>query len=267
MLFDATYPPALAPVLPLEEWEGLMRHLNTDLNQHIQRSLTNLHSWTTGLLASSTLLVGIFIVPVVWVKTSRHVRAMKAFWEEVREYFGEVNKKTFIRRGLEWKVVEERKKQAKRDCYNPVYLMRVELVWRQNVVKSKKEMARLMAAGSGASGGSNTSTGTTGTITTTSSTRRKSKRLSASRPPSNIGSVKEVSPEREAAVDPLPATTVIPPAEAPAADAAADAESSSSESEAMVLPSRPVSGIAPKEAPRDDDPGLFLSDSEPEEVK
>ena len=112
-----------------------MRHLNTDLNQHIQESATDLTAWTSGMLASGALVVGVFVVPVVWWKKHKHDGNMRRFWEQVRLHFTEINKKTFIRRGLEWKVVEERRKMDKRDCYNPVYLWRVGLLWLQNVVK------------------------------------------------------------------------------------------------------------------------------------
>lgn len=260
MLFDDTFPPELQPVMPREEWEGLMRHLNTDLNQEVQESITDLHSWTTGMLSSSAVVVGVFVVPVVWWKKHKHLHHMEEFWKQVKQYFSDINKKTFIRRGLEWKVVEERRKQSKRDCYNPVYLMRAELLWRQNVVKSKKEMARIAGATAGS---------------TVKQEKRSSKRKSASRPPSNIGSVKEVSPEREVD-DPVGTVGAVDnekPEEALEEPEMPETAQVSSESD-TATPSRPVSGIVTDTASTSDNnnkpaaseateaAGLFLSDSE-----
>lgn len=185
MLFDTRYPEELTPVLPREEWDGILRHLNTDLNQSVQSSISNLHSWTTGMLASCALIVGVFIVPVVWVKTAKHERLMQTFWQDVRDFFTEINRRTFIRRGLEWKIVEDRRRMRRRDCYNQMYLYRVELMWRKNVAKSKKELARL---GASLGGGSQSAIGSS---VGRSISRRKS------RPPSNIESVQEVPSDRE----------------------------------------------------------------------
>jgi hypothetical protein len=206
MLFDTTYPENFRPVLPEEEWEGIIRHLNTDLNQSIQSSMADLHAWTTGMLISCAAVVGVVIIPVVWVKTSRHQRAMEVFWKHVKEFFTEINRKTFIRRGLEWKVVEDKRTMRKRDCYNPVYLYRAELVWRKGVTKSKRELARERGI---ASYGSISKTGTSASEVAVASApaaiaqETKPKRKSALRPPSTIESVKEVSPEREHGVEPI----------------------------------------------------------------
>lgn len=201
MTFDEHYPEELAPVLPPEEWEGVLRHLNTDLNQVVQQSMADLHAWTTGMYISCVFVVGVFVIPVVWVKKSRHQHAMEQFWKEVREFFTEINRKTFIRRGLEWKIVEDRRRMKKRDCYNPVYLYRVEVVWRKNVAKSRRELAR-EAAVARARGTTTTpsTSGSGGPSTTSTAAATKPRRRSKLRPTSNIESVQEVPPESEAAV-------------------------------------------------------------------
>jgi hypothetical protein len=142
MLFDEKYPEELHAVFPREEFVATIRKLNYDLNQVIQDTSQDLKKWTTGTAIATCLLVGIFAVPVVWYKASKNQKAMEQFWTKVREYLTELNRRDLIRRGLEWKVVEEKSKIKGHDCVNKVYCMRIDLLWRTGIVKSKKALER-----------------------------------------------------------------------------------------------------------------------------
>lgn len=255
MLFDPNYPADLSTVLPPEEYESILRKLNTDLNQAIVATYARLHSSTTAMLASSVVTLGIFLTPWVWVRTVKHQHAMEAFWSAVRDFLADANKKSFLRRGLEWKCVEDRARTRGRDCYNAVYCYRIELLWRKNVVKSKKALAREAALAPSVSSPTSGSGSAAGVAKAGESTKRHSKL----RPVSNIESVAEVPSDQEA---PEPAAS---PGESTAAAAVAvggagavvaakktdaGSETDEAESELLFRSTRPESGImAPSQRP------------------
>ena len=142
MLFEETYPEELHAVFPREEFVATLRKLNYDLNQTIQGTSQDLKKWTTGTAIAICFLLGIFAVPVVWRKASKNQKEMEIFWTKVREYLTELNRRDLIRRGIEWKVVEDQSKIKGHDTVNKVYCMRIDLLWRTGMVKSKKALER-----------------------------------------------------------------------------------------------------------------------------
>lgn len=199
MLFEETYPQELSAIFPIEEFNAIIRKLNYELNLPIQQTSSSLRKWTTGTGIACCFVVGIFVVPVVWYKASRNEREMQEYWTRLREYLTEINRRGLIRRGLEWKVVEDRAKIKGHDCVNKVYCMRLDLLWRQGIVKSKKVLereARLRGATSNTSTTTNTDTSTSeNSVNGVVAPKRSS--LRKSRPPLNIETVAEVSEAEE----------------------------------------------------------------------
>lgn len=64
------------------------------------------------------------------MQTRRQKKELKRFWERLRNYLGEINRKTYLKRNLEWKLVEDRRKLKLRDVVNPLLAYRMEIIHR-----------------------------------------------------------------------------------------------------------------------------------------
>ena len=214
MVFEESYPEELSAVFPIEEFNAIIRKLNYDLNLPIQQSSSTLKRWTAGTGIACCFIVGIFAIPVLWYKASVNEREMNEYWTRVREYLTEINRRSLIRRGLEWKVVEDKAKIKGHDCVNKVYCYRLDLLWRQGIVKSKKALEReARRRGMVQEDDSNTSSSSTsGSAGAVGGAMPKRSSLRKSRPLSNIEPVPEASVAEEMGqTQPSPITS--PPAE------------------------------------------------------
>jgi hypothetical protein len=136
LAFSETFPQGLEGTLPLAEFDSVVRKINEELTAEIRATQKNVREWAIVTMSLCIVVIGLFLTPVLFVKTSRQKRQLKEFWERLRAYLGEVNRKTFLKRNLEWRLVEDTKKRGVRDVVNPEFAYRIEIVHR--IQKSKK---------------------------------------------------------------------------------------------------------------------------------
>lgn len=128
--FSETYPEALEGILAVPEFDSVIRKINEDLTMEVQARGKKVKRWAYICLGLCILLAGLCLTPVLFVQTRRQRRELKHYWERVRAYLGEINRKTYLKRNLEWKLVEDRHKLKTRDVVNPLLAFRIELVHR-----------------------------------------------------------------------------------------------------------------------------------------
>ncbi|PJF19549.1 hypothetical protein PSACC_00640 [Paramicrosporidium saccamoebae] len=161
--FSEAYPVELEKVLPLAEFDSVVRKVNEDMTVEIRDTNENVRTWAMWTLGLCFVAVGLFMTPVLFVKTRRQKQELKDFWERLRIYLGEINRKTYMKRNLEWKLVEDKKKLKGRDVVNPMFAYRMEIIHRTPKTKSMKQAdatsMTAIAAGSGASSTSLSSQG------------------------------------------------------------------------------------------------------------
>lgn len=141
--FSERYPEALSDVLPLAEFDGIIRKINGDMTQEIRTQQKKVHKWSAICIGLCILVAGVCLTPVVFVQTRRQRKKTKAFWERLRTYLGEINRKTYLKRNLEWKLVEDKAKIRKRDVVNPLLAYRLEVVHRTQKSKAPSESGRI----------------------------------------------------------------------------------------------------------------------------
>lgn len=138
--FSENYPQALQGALSLAEFDSVIRKINEDMTMEIKDRNKKVKKWSLITLAACVVIAGIALTPVLFVQTRRQKKELKQFWERLRNYLGEINRKTYLRRNLEWKLVEDRRKLKLRDVVNPLLAYRMEIIHR--TAGPKKRLGR-----------------------------------------------------------------------------------------------------------------------------
>lgn len=169
--FSETYPDALKGVLPVPEFDSVIRKINEDLSADVQVRGKKVKRWAYICLVTSIVMAGLCLTPVLFVQTRRQRRELKQFWERVRTYLGEVNRKTYLKRNLEWKLVEDRRKLKTRDVVHPLLMYKIELVHRMPRSGSAARRHDDSSVGVGLASTSGSTSLSAHTVGSTSSTR------------------------------------------------------------------------------------------------
>lgn len=131
LCFSETYPPGLEGILSVVEFDSVIRKINGDMTLDIREAGKMVRKWAIVSLSLCLVIIGFALTPVVLVKLSKQKRELRRFWECLRVYFGEINRKTFMKRNLEWKLVEDKKQLKGRDVVNPLFAYRIEIIHRK----------------------------------------------------------------------------------------------------------------------------------------
>lgn len=150
--FSEAYPNALEGVLPLAEFDSVVRKVNEDMTVDIRETNQNVRKWAIATISLCIVVVGLFMTPVLFVKTRRQKQQLKEFWERLRMYLGEINRKTYMKRNLEWKLVEDKRKLKGRDVVNPMFAYRIEIIHRIPKTKTTKPAESEMSMSAVAAG-------------------------------------------------------------------------------------------------------------------
>lgn len=192
--FSETYPEALEGVLAVPEFDSVIRKINEDLTMEVQARGKKVKRWAYICLGLCILLAGLCLTPVLFVQTRRQRRELKHYWERVRAYLGEINRKTYLKRNLEWKLVEDRHKLKTRDVVNPLLAFRIELVHRIQRGGKASAVRHGDDSGAGAQFASTTGFVSGSGSTSISKSVSKSPSSSASRTAMDSGSSKNKPP-------------------------------------------------------------------------
>lgn len=149
--FSETYPPGLDGILSVAEFDSIIRKVNEDMTLDIREAGRMVRKWAIVSLSLCLVIIGFALTPVVFVKLGKQKRELKRFWERLRAYFGEINRKTFMKRNLEWKLVEDKKKLKGRDVVNPLFAYRIEIIHRKPRVARSRTASTVAAMGGDAS--------------------------------------------------------------------------------------------------------------------
>lgn len=126
--FEETFPQALQDILNVEEFLGILHKVNSELNQEAVEISRNVRKWAWVTGIGSLFVVGLVLVPVLYSKTNRQRKTLDAFWQRVRDFLLDANRRTFQKRRLEWKLVEDRRKLRGRDVANPQLAYRIDII-------------------------------------------------------------------------------------------------------------------------------------------
>jgi len=128
MQFEENFPTGLAGHLFPEEFDAIIKKINTDFNQELIQATTEFRRWSKIWIVAAFTGIGLVITPVLSSKAKRQSKLLKEFWEAIRIHLGQWNRERFQKRRLEWKLVEEQQKIKGRDVVNPLYAYRIDII-------------------------------------------------------------------------------------------------------------------------------------------
>lgn len=128
MRFSEKYPAGLDAVLHVAEFDSVVRRINYDMNRDVRAAKDRLAKSFCFYIPLMLIAVGVIMTPFMLYTVRRQRRALKAFWEAIRKLFIELNAKTYTKRGLEWRLVRDRRQLGTRDFVDPLVVYRIVLV-------------------------------------------------------------------------------------------------------------------------------------------
>lgn len=128
MRFSEKYPIGLEAILHVAEFDAIVRRINYDMNRDARAARDRLVKCFCLHIPLLLLAVGILMTPLLLYTMHKQRRALKAFWEAIRKLFIELNAKTYIKRGLEWRLERDVRQLKTRDLVDPLVAYRIVLV-------------------------------------------------------------------------------------------------------------------------------------------
>lgn len=128
LMFDDTYIEELSESVYPEEFDAVLRTINTEHAMKIQKCNRSIKKWMKIVGISSIFIIGILLSPILLTKVSNQKKNMEAFWEKVKDYLYHVNKKTYLKRGVEWRLEQDKRQIKGRDAVNPLAAYRLVII-------------------------------------------------------------------------------------------------------------------------------------------
>lgn len=129
LLFHDEYPEELLGIVAPEEFDAVLRTINTEIGLKIQASNESIRKWIKIVDRTLIILVGFLLSPILLMKLSNQKKHMEEYWVKVKEYLYHQNKKTYLKRGIEWKLEVDRAKIKGRDAVNPLACNMISILY------------------------------------------------------------------------------------------------------------------------------------------
>lgn len=137
LTFADKYPERdLANVMTRGEFETVLRRINLELAARLHENAESIRRWFKIVGVSSIFLVGILLLPVLLHKSGHQAKLLSDFQDDVKEYLYKLNKKKYLKRKIEWKLIKDKRdKNSNKDIVNPESQLRIELIYESNTSK------------------------------------------------------------------------------------------------------------------------------------
>lgn len=147
LTFADTYPEEeLSAVITREEFTTIMHRINVEMAHDLHENSKDIRRWFKIVGISSIFLVGILLLPVLLHKSGRQTKLLTRFQENVKEYLYRLNKKKYLKRRIEWKLIKEdhsstsatssalafaskNQRRSRVDAINPASQLRLEVIY------------------------------------------------------------------------------------------------------------------------------------------
>lgn len=150
LTFEDTYPEELGTSVCPEEFDAVLRTINSELALKIQKCNRSIKKWMKIVGITSLFIIGIFLSPILLTKVSRQKKYLEEFWEKVKDYLYHVNKKTYLKRGVEWRLEQDKQQIKGRDAVNPLATYRIVIICetkkRSSTMKGKEKITEPLKA-------------------------------------------------------------------------------------------------------------------------
>lgn len=126
--FDSEFPQALNQVMDHQEFLAIFDKINGELNQDLIQSNKKFQNSAKVFAISSLFVIGFFYSPIMQHYYRKRQRQAAIFWDSIKEFLSSCNRRTFQKRRIEWRIVEDAKKMKGRDVVDPVLCYRIDII-------------------------------------------------------------------------------------------------------------------------------------------
>lgn len=137
--FDQTYPEGLSERLPQQEFMAILDKIHREYAPPLEESQKKVNKWTVICFSTAPLAIGFLLAPILARHVARHQHNFKTFWRTVKAHLKNLNKETYLARGIEWRIERDLEKVAERDAYNRWHTFRIEVILRKPVQIRRKK--------------------------------------------------------------------------------------------------------------------------------
>jgi hypothetical protein len=141
--FAEKYPKEeLEDVMKEEEFQAVLQKINEELAAELHHNSKALKKWFDITKVLLFFVVGIALLPVVLHKSTKQAKLLTEFQDATRDYLYKINKKKFLKRKIEWKLVKDKKRARGKDAVNPESQIRLEIIYESSTSKELTEQFR-----------------------------------------------------------------------------------------------------------------------------
>jgi len=138
--FNSKFPDGeIREVMSQDEFDDIMNKLNVEFAEKLHRNALEIQKWFKIVGFGSLVIVGIFFLPVLMTKSNKQSKYLTEFYDDVKEYLYRQNKKKFLKRKIEWKLIKDKKLAKGKDAGNLEAQMHVEIIFESSSARRETE--------------------------------------------------------------------------------------------------------------------------------
>lgn len=135
LTFSDTYPEhELKDAVTEEEFKAILQKINVELAAKLHKNSESLKKWFRTTKYLCLVVVGIFLLPVVFHKSSKQTKLLTEFQDDVKDYLYKINRKKYLKRKVEWKLVKDKRRAKSKDAVNPESQIRLEIIYESSTM-------------------------------------------------------------------------------------------------------------------------------------
>lgn len=149
LTFDETLPEGLNDLIRPEEFDAILRKINTELNQEALEACRKMKRMGTVYGPLSLAFIGLLLTFNMARRARRCRKALLTFFKNVEDLLNEWNKKTFLRKKIDWRLVQDKKYIRGRDAANPFFAYRIDILHKLGRRRGRDEGSSREDSGAG----------------------------------------------------------------------------------------------------------------------
>lgn len=138
--FHSKFPDGeIREVMSQDEFDDIMNKINVEFADKLHQNALEIQKWFKIVGFGSMVIVGIFFLPVLMSKSSKQSKYLAEFYDDVKEYLYRQNKKKFLKRKIEWKLIKDKKLAKGKDAGNLEAQMHVEIIFESTLARRETQ--------------------------------------------------------------------------------------------------------------------------------
>lgn len=139
-IFNNKFPDGeIREVMSQDEFDDIMNKINIEYANKLHKNAVAVKKWFKIVGYGSLVIVGIFFLPVLISKSNKQSKYLSDFYDEVKEYLYRQNKKKFLKRKIEWKLIRDKKLAKGKDAGYVEAQMHLEIIFESSSARRETE--------------------------------------------------------------------------------------------------------------------------------